>query len=185
MNDWLEKHYPDQDYSGELGKIIIEYMDCRTTNYKVLELGGWDGRLAGEILERCPTINTWDNYEICRGLKERTVCDDSRYRLIVPANFIWDLSLDLTNYDMFVASHTIEHMSFAHFKRLMDEIHHIPILFLNIPFPKNGSWHNSTSLHVMEASRGEIIKHIKTKGYGIKIHYINSKEDTHILRFEK
>jgi hypothetical protein len=185
IHRWLLDQYPDQNHSGPLAGMIVKDLEGQTKSTRVLELGGWNGQLAKDVLKDISSIEEWDNYEICPDIEEVTVCEDQRYHVEVLPDFIWDLTLDLTKYDIFIASHVIEHMSFAQFKRLMDEIHHIPVLFFNIPFPtKYGSWKNSSSLHVLEANEDEITNYIFTKGYKLT-RRAKTPEDSVILRFDK
>jgi len=70
----------------------------------VVELGGWNGRLAATMLQR-NDVMFWENYDI---VKVPQACANVSYRLRVLDDYLWNKPP--VHADVFVACHTIEHI---------------------------------------------------------------------------
>jgi hypothetical protein len=117
----------------------------------VLELGGWKGELADLLLPDFPNIEKWMNYEITPQAVSDNTCKDSRYEVQIPDNYLWTLDIDLSKYNVFVASHVIEHLKLVHVKRLLSRLRDIKYLYVDAPLPPNGSmWGGGEFSHIIE-----------------------------------
>jgi hypothetical protein len=156
--------YPEQKhYSSEHVARAIE--DTLPTS--VFELGGWDGELAAEMLDRYPTIHSWTNYEIC---KEAAQAGDQRHPKYYAANltdFYWEYGKHGKGWrcDLFVASHTIEHISANDLDKTVNATD-AKAFFFDAPlldWPIN--WMGSTTSHVLEIGWLEVHNLMRYRGY--------------------
>jgi hypothetical protein len=118
---WVAKTFPSQvhfDLPGFIG--ALDRFTWELGEYSVLEVGGWRGELAAEILGRTDQIKEWVNYEIAEPLLDNIKCDDPRYRMVIPDDFVWNI--DLFEGDVLVASDMIEHISGDHLALLVENL---------------------------------------------------------------
>jgi len=162
--DYYEAIFEDTPFQRQYHFKEMEYPFERLKNKElwVLEFGGYQGELAHQILRKYDNIEGWDNFEITdRALKYR-VCSDKRYNPIVLDDFIWDKPPQHMAYDVFVSSHTIEHITGYDFQKLVDKvIRHCDYCILEIPLPHDMSrgvetWHNYDGTHIQDLSWGKI-----------------------------
>ncbi len=122
---------------------------------QVLELGGWDGELASLILPEHQNIHWWSNYEIA---PVDTVCHNRQYHHREQS--ILDDSPD--GYDVFIASHSLEHLSDEHAKRVLDIAVECDWIYLDIPTPTR-PW--GLASHKMNMGWAEIASYVRHKGF--------------------
>lgn len=139
----------------------------RTKPQRVLELGGWRGELAGEILSRFPSIERWENLEICRGAAQNTVVTDGRYSARTPTTWAWiDPSIDFHAFDTFVGSHVIEHMDWEQVTHLFDRLRSFRALFLASPLRDDPfDWKGYVGSHVLRMGWSGITHRLATQGW--------------------
>ena len=107
-------------------------------NVYVLELGGWRGELAQEMLNRFPSLAIWCNVEICRAAVKDSVFASPKYKTWIPPDHPWRVELPPSN--VLVASHFIEHISSYHFAQLMLTLPEaLRYMVLVAPLPESGS----------------------------------------------
>jgi len=119
-------------------------------NLFVVELGGFEGALALEILKMYPTMQ-WLNVEIIKHTMKRGL-EKYRYTEHVLSEQLWREKLDLRKYDVFVSSHTLEHLSNVQVKRLFEYLilNNMQYLILDIPVRPNGqTWYKYSGTHVL------------------------------------
>lgn len=141
--DRLALEHPEQNYySLTLAREFFQWCEPDT----VLELGGWDGGLAAEILPDSG-IRSWLNYEIA---KVPQVCTDLRYTRIVATNWLWELKLRPA--DAFVASHSLEHLTAEHLDMLLWALD-AKFAYVDVPlFDVPHDWNGSSTTHALELS---------------------------------
>ncbi|OGM08450.1 hypothetical protein A2Z67_06010 [Candidatus Woesebacteria bacterium RBG_13_36_22] len=134
----------------------------------VLEIGGWDGGLASEILfdNSFDFIHCWYNFEICeeavkRGLK------NIRYFPLIPETWVWEI--ELPNADVLIASHFIEHIKVKQLKQVISKLpESIQFVFLQAPLEENGddiSWQNYYGSHILEVGWKQVELIMENKGF--------------------
>lgn len=153
--DRVEQDHPAQNsYRQNLPAWLrfFTHVTARLSRPRVLELGGWHGEMAAEILAAFPALDTWTNYEICPAAVKKSVCDDRRYRAIVSYDYAWNVRLP--DSDVFVACHTIEHITVNQFEQLLDNL---PLMVsytaIEMPLPDKGpaEWAGYHGSHIFEA----------------------------------
>ena len=165
--DNLFKYFPHQSqHTKELVKRFFNNIPIR--NIHVLELGGWNGELAREMLRIFKDkISSWDNYEISQKAKEKNVCFDERYNIIIPNDFVWNIILP-EHYNIFLSAHTIEHIRAIHFQKLIENLPKtIEWIYFEAPLPlKHGRhWMNDYSTHILEWGWKDIEDFMLMKGF--------------------
>jgi len=80
----------------------------------VIELGGWNGRLASQMLAR-GDIAIWFNFDLV-DVPQAISSAEPRYNQVVLDDWFW---AERRKADVFVAAHTIEHLSAAHLRQLI------------------------------------------------------------------
>lgn len=150
----LYEVYPNQDY-GTAAEAVA-FGKQLPAGSRVLELGGWSGRLAGLVLSECPQIEHWFNFEVCRpavnnGLRHL------RYSAVVPDDFIWNLP-ELPQVDVLFSAHTLEHLNEVQLSKLLSRLTAAKYLYAEVPLPLTGpvDWSGDTSTHVLRLGWHEV-----------------------------
>ena len=156
---------PNQFRSAAIFKLMFKFLKKRDrVSFKVLELGGWDGKLARRILNRFQNILSWYNVEICDECIIHKVCFDTRYTVVVPDNYLWNIPLK-KGYDIFVASHVFEHMKAKELVSLLRMYSYIPIIFCEVPIYEEVNWSNFSGTHILEWTMTKFKQFLKSLGY--------------------
>jgi hypothetical protein len=122
---------------------------------RVIEIGGWRGHLAAEMLTQFPKIKRWHNIELCRGAVQATVCEDPRYTAQVPGNWAWTMIHEPGG--VLVAAHVIEHMTAAQVALLLGALHP-RAAFVQSPLTEDGQdWAGYGGSHVLRAGWRDVI----------------------------
>jgi hypothetical protein len=156
-------------------EVSYPFERLKDKNLWVIEFGGYQGELAHQILRKYDNIKLWDNYEITdRALKYR-ICNDERYHPIVLDGFIWDYASGTHGipgvYNLFISSHTIEHITGHDFQKLVDKvIRHVDYCILEIPLPMDMSkgvetWNNYDGTHIQDLSYTKIVNILFEAGF--------------------
>lgn len=123
----------------------------------VLELGGWKGELAREMLNRFPSLSVWCNVEICCRAIKRTVFSDARYLTYNPPDQPWKVALPPGN--VLVASHFIEHIKSLELDKLLRNLPAtLRYAALVAPLPATGpvDWSGYHGSHILEQGWQEV-----------------------------
>lgn len=143
------------DYEMTLGKVYV------------LELGGWRGELAQEMLKSFPSVTIWCNVEICQRAVERGVCESSRYTTLAPKNFPWNVELPPAN--VFVASHFIEHITRNDLDMLIQNLPDtVRYIGLEAPIPDEGNavdWTGYHGSHILEIGWKQVTRLLMNNGF--------------------
>ncbi len=162
--DEVWKQHPVQKhYDSATCKRFLEKVNPKA----VVEIGGWRGELAAEMLPLFPDIMVWRNYEICKGAANDTVCLDSRYDAEVPLTWVWSMSLNQRRAirgNTLVASHVLEHMNAEQVEALLKAIHP-NAAFIAAPLTESGQdWNGYEGSHVLTWGWKDIINLFETQG---------------------
>jgi len=181
MND-IEEKYPVQIQFNN--SAFYDFFKFVYSDTSVIEMGGWKGELANKILPNFPNIKEWVNYELCENAINKSVCNDSRYKTI-NSIFRWWENADI-NSDIFVASHSIEHINKCDFFNLIKKVNS-QYIFFDIPLLFEGqSWDNYGGTHINTIMWDELIKLLKNNNYNVIKEIKNNKEyDERVILFEK
>jgi SAM-dependent methyltransferase len=129
----LEARFPEQAHFNPMAAHTAFYTVWPS---KVLEAGAWKGHLAKEILDTEPEVKKWVAYEISTAAITKTVCSYPEFSYTIPDRFDWFTSPHhFERFDMFVATHFIEHISDEHFKGMAAAINaaKVPALYFEAP----------------------------------------------------
>lgn len=149
---------PQQSHSAP-DLVAAAIKSCRPQ--KVLEIGGWDGELAIQMLEQFDFIQDWTNVEIC-AQAVRHGHRHPRYTALSPRVWFWERQWAG---DMLVASHCIEHMSAEHLEALVRSAS-VDSFFFDAPLtdgPTN--WWGSSTTHVLEVGWDGVTEILARCGY--------------------
>ena len=157
--DWIAKDYPDQSYASlELIDGFLTWSGASS----VIEIGGWDGRAAGAMLQRHP-LTSWRNYEIAN---VRQVCLDPRYQGIVLDGWLWEREEPLEA-DALVASHVLEHLSVEHLSKLLNSVT-CQYMYVDVPLPDEPyDWMGSLTTHVIPLSIWQFDELLERHGWHV------------------
>jgi hypothetical protein len=126
----------------------------------VVELGGWDGECAGLMLDRFPFVERWVNVEIC----PEAAAHFHHHRYTAVCEDIWPWEREW-HADLFVTSHTIEHLKALDLSRLIAKVH-APSMYLDSPLtdqPQN--WWGSSTTHILELGWPQVDEICARYGY--------------------
>jgi len=147
--------------SKEVELFLAQY-DWKS--FDILEFGGWEGNLANEILKKTDHwhIIKWHNYDFAIHAILDSECNDWRYRCIIQNKPVWDLSNEFfKEFDIFIASHCLEHIKFKELKGILTNIVRSPIEFclLDIPITDTPvNWNGYEGTHILEVGYLDVIK---------------------------
>lgn len=161
--DLVYDQFPAQArYSTRVLERFLTWMGLKSLD--VVELGGWDGGLAAEILPGQEEIKSWTNHEISRAAVAATVCDDPRYRGIALGEWYWRRHFVT---DLFIASHVLEHLKLRDVARVFDTTH-ARWLYLQSPLGEEASdWQNYRGSHILEVGWRALGEELGKRGYAI------------------
>lgn len=161
--------YPEQN-SWSARDVVPFFKGISEESLSVLELGGWKGELANTILKmKWLNITAWSNFEIAPWLHGQEVCKDERYILFVPCSFFWNLPIE-NDYNVFVASHVIEHLSRMHLLQLMEklkELDKLKYIYIQAPLPldKGKKWERYRGAHKLDMGWLEVYLLLRSYGW--------------------
>lgn len=163
------KQYPvQQSYSRIASIAFFNYVASMGGSGNIIELGGWQGHLARDVWNLLSPDIVWHNYEVCKSAVDNPVIYDNRYKGIVPIDFLWNYPAEhFKQYNTFVASHSIEHITFDNFKCLIDKLDSIQYIYLDIPIEQiiKPDWDNYIGTHILDASWQDIVSVLNSHGY--------------------
>lgn len=157
--------YPDQRHFNVFA--VNQFLLEAGEDVRVLELGGWKGELAALMLSEFPTqITRWTNFDIAPQAISQSTCTDPRYSVVVPEDFMWNIDLELSKYNTFIASHVVEHLRLEHLRKLFSMLRGIPRIFVDTPLGPDGvRWDGNLSSHIIEIGWNDLQSLIESFGY--------------------
>ena len=116
----------------------------------VVELGGWQGHLAADVLGLRPDFVRWTNYDICKGALMNPATDDDRYLPQLLEGFPWDV--ELASADALVATHFAEHIKAAELEALAERhFRDYRLIYLEVPISEEPTnWSGQDCSHILE-----------------------------------
>jgi hypothetical protein len=166
--------FPHQDKADRdaVESALIHASVATRKPLRVWELGGWDGALARDMIERFgDEILTWRNIEICEAaIRKSWYSDESAYAPCIPSNWIWTYPGDAKGYDIAILSHVIEHLSWDHLQRCLNMLRTVPYIYIQTPgalgqAPHPTAWMGTMSTHKLEVGLKEVQEHLEKIGY--------------------
>lgn len=141
--------YPDQsDYSpGHLAR----FFRLRPGARRVIEVGGWTGQAAAQVLAATPALIDWCNLEICEPAVAAPATADPRYHPSQP--WCWPWEAPVGQHDTAVLAHVVEHLTGAQLRRLAAWLARAGVraVYLEAPLWDRGrDWAGTATTHVLE-----------------------------------
>ena len=157
--------YPEQDKhsADHLEQFFAAYPATH-----VVEVGGWRGGAAAKMLAAFPSIESWRNYELCRGAAYAPITEDHRYVGVWPDDWVWRLAPPKA--DTAVLSHVIEHMRASQLRLLVGWLDAAVVNQVYVEAPlrqKPRSWDESSSFHVLEIGLKGVIQLFASHGFEV------------------
>jgi len=156
---------------------FFDYVFSQKDSISVLELGGGFGNMARYILDKYgEKIKRWDNYELTTYALTKNQCNHSQYTAIVTSKFFWELNIQY-EYDVFIGSHVIEHVTSKDAYKIFDKIKNIEFLYIECPifddtngFTKDNNVNtffggNCGTTHILEIGFKQITDYLKKYNY--------------------
>ena len=138
-----ERHPVQQSFAADSAETAFDLIGGKGRLH-VVELGGWNGRLAAHMLER-GGIGHWRNFDI---VDVPQVCTHPDYSRVVLEDWFWKGPWRVG--DVFVATHTIEHLSAEHLAALLRTVH-THWIYLESPLAwEPTDWTNYPGSHKLE-----------------------------------
>jgi glycosyltransferase involved in cell wall biosynthesis len=140
------------------GPAVREFLGERQPRY-VVEIGGWDGSLAKEMLAEFPAISSWLNLEIA---DVPQACQDERYERIHLTRWPWMMDVKA---DALIASHVVEHMRANEFEKILRRWD-VDSVFIDTPILSTPtSWTGYQGSHIIEVGSAELVGRLCALGY--------------------
>lgn len=140
----------------------------------VLEIGGWKGELASQMLAKFPEgISSWTNIDYCKPATEKTVCKDPRYKVIYPHRFHWfkdpvgqTLPPENPVPDICVSAHVIEHLTNEDLASLIEFISPIRTVMFEAPIARDhNDWRGYIGTHILTWGWNQVNAAMAASGY--------------------
>ena len=150
---------------GFYKKETVNYLQLilKTGIPHILELGGGDGSLAYNIVQDCPNIGSWYNYDF----KFPPRFDIPNYHHHTITQWFWDYP-DFQGYTHFISVETLEHIKRKQVELILSKLKAINDLIIEIPLPEiKTNWEGYDGSHILELSMNEFIMLFQTNGYSL------------------
>lgn len=164
--DAIYDHHPNQHYCD-----IAEarrFAEQLPNGSRILELGGWKGEVAATLLESCPRIMHWHNFELSTKAI-RSGLAHSRYTADLGDDFIWNLP-ELPETNILFAAYVLEHLRTHEIEKLLKRLPRISEVFVESPLPLQGiglTWEGSKSTNVLEIGWQELEDLFQRYGFDV------------------
>lgn len=143
FHDEIFAAYPEQSHYN--ADTLVRIIEERRPE-QVLELGGWDGECASDMLTRFDFIEQWRNVELS-GAAIAAGFKDTRYVPLHLDTWYWQQEWKT---DLFVASHVLEHLKGRDVEAVLRATD-ATVLYLDAPIEDMGhSWQGTTTTHIIE-----------------------------------
>jgi len=171
----LHADHPDQrHFNGD--DALAFFSEIPQGDLAVLELGGYDGELA-DLCLGVSNVKSWDNFDLAAPEQK---CKDKRYCHHAIDIHLWNLTTPF-EWDVFVASHVIEHLSERDLTNLLDYIRPCAFVYLDSPLHETDrtDWSGSTAAHKLALSWSEVDALMADRKFG---HWAVAKGGAHTYR---
>ena len=167
--------YPNQKHvHKDYVKSFLSSFISNTSS--IIEIGGWDGDLAVDMLSFFRLNNNWINFDICRQAIFNSK-KHSNYCGLHPSDWVWDIPLPKS--DLCILAHVLEHMRLSQITLLIRKLLSIGVKSFYIECPIKDepiNWLGRENSHIIEC--GWIKLNEILMEFGLKFY----KVDT-IIRF--
>lgn len=120
-------------FENKFCQRFFDYICLREDEVKVVEFGGLLGNMARVVLDKHgDKIKKWINYELQTHAIKKNQCSHRQYTAVVASRFCWELDLD-DDFNVFVASHSIEHIKKDQLVLLLEKIKNAKYIYLEAP----------------------------------------------------
>ena len=146
-----------------IDKVIKQ---TKRKNISLVEYGGHDGSLAALVMQKHNQLN-WINIDIIPHTVKKQL-ENYNYREYVLEDELWIERPNFKDYDVFISSSTLEHISDEEIIQLFDYIRsqEIKYLILLVTTTPNGSnWENYGGAHVLRTGSSGLKKMLSERGY--------------------
>ena len=165
--------------------MLKEFLIKTNKTLSVFEFGCGTGLLAKDVLDNCGNfVSQWTGYDLINITESINKFKflENKYN-----NFIWNTDFEF-DYDLFVSTHTLEHINENQLRLLFDKIKNsnIKYLFLTTPFDPAkpaGGWHNSGSAHILELDFNSYCNAVSSCGFNLTGH--SQHDMAHTAIFER
>lgn len=155
----VAEYHPEQN-SFQVQVVYDAFDKIAGSDLRVVEMGGWDGLLAALMLGR-GDVASWVNYDLVQ-IQQRCAHPGYEYRVL--EGYLWDQGP--ISADVFLASHTIEHITGAQLEQLVAQLD-VAYVYLESPLPldRRRSWLGYPGSHIMELTWNEVEALLARYGY--------------------
>jgi len=153
----VAEKFPDQQHF-DLNAIRAAF-SCFGAPVSVVELGGWDGALADKMFNT-GKVASWRNFDIA---DVPQVCKRDEYSLVVLDDWFWNGPVRYA--DVFVATHTVEHIRATDLGDVFDSLH-VDYIYLEAPledYPTD--WTGYHGSHILEIGWDGIDEMLLKRGF--------------------
>lgn len=156
----MEQHCPSQlHYDRTAADLFLSTYDPA----KVLEIGGWKGELALDMLDVHPHIAEWLNIEIITAAKE---FEQGRYKVLIPDDYIWRVGMP-QGYDVLIMSHSLEHMTPDNLGEVVGQTD-VRAIYVDAPLLQPGeTWAGYVGTHIFDQGWDGVDKIMRTHGFRV------------------
>lgn len=157
-NDVYQLHPEQHRFST---KALGAFLDRIGDPVSVIELGGWTGGFAAEMLADT-AIRSWTNYEISSDAALNPSTVDPRYQAVALARFFWEGTYEC---DLFVASHVIEHLKLKDLEATFDAVN-CRFVYLQAPLSEGPTdWSGYHGSHILEVGWDGVSEALGKRGF--------------------
>lgn len=160
INKKIGEMFPEQ--SNWCSKSLIDFFSLLSNNLKVCEIGCWDGALAETIINfQNEKIKSWNGYDIPGSTKKYD--DSSKITLNILEDYLW--KMDKIDCDVFVASHTLEHLNIEELDKLLEFLskNNVDYIYSDTPILEN--WKDTWNTHVLQINKERFDNLFRKHGY--------------------
>lgn len=161
MAAWYDKAHAEHPVQRHFNLEAVErWLESvsQLSPFTVVELGGYDGELAGLCLELYSiSLTRWTNLEIGNVVP---VCESPRYDHYQLLGFPWEINLVVPG-DGFLCSHSLEHLSDAHAELMLKTVNcrHV---YIDMP---EGDWNGATAAHKLTMGWAGVDRLLVERGF--------------------
>ena len=173
----LHSHFPNQEYMKHYHfKKMFDYIPA--DELVVVELGCNKGTRSKHLVNRLPKIKKWFGYDF----KEFKGTSNGRYQFKVVDD--WFYNIDIPDHDVFVCSHTIEHLSNWQAIKVLEHISKTAnYIMIEVPLTrKRQDWKGRWNAHIMTFTIDEL--KFMIRGIGYSLFYYISNPNSKIMGWE-
>ena len=138
--------------SHSLNAMVKMFSSITENNLKVVELGSYRSFLGSHLIEKVSSkVAEWHGYDINHAAIEDAIIHPQIFNHKL-SKWFWEV--DVSGYDIFVSSHTLEHFSFEQLKKIVETVSICKYLVLEIPLQNN--WRGFRGSHVLLTTVEEV-----------------------------